>query len=693
MQARIKSFIFMKQIMACMLFFALLAGCNNSGKNTGSMERKYPAFDVQNMDTSVQPGDDFFVYVNGSWLKNNPIPADKNSTSAFDELLDRNRNDIKGIIEAAAAQKNAQPGSVAEKIGLFYNSGMDSLAIDEQGANPLKPYFDKIAGMKTVADVQAVAAYFQTYQVNPFFFLFSNSDAKNSESVIANTYQAGIGLPDRDYYFNTDESTVKIRQQYLVHVAKMFELLKDEPGVARKNAETIMKIETRFAKASFTRVENQDPQKTYNKYDLDGLNKLAPNIDWAGYFTSIGYPGITEVNVYQPGFLKELSSMLKTIPVSDWKTFFRWNLINTSAAYLSSDFANQNFDFYYKTLSGQEQMEPRWKLVLDVTSSSLGEAIGQLYVEKFFPAEAKQKMIDLVSNLKKSLKMRIENLAWMGPQTKLEAVAKLDKIAVKVGYPDVWRDYSGLTVSAQPYVLNLFNSSNFEFRYSMDKIGKPVDRTAWGMTPQTVNAYYDPGKNEIVFPAGILQPPFFNLYADDAINYGGIGLVIGHEMTHGFDNMGRQYDKDGNLRDWWTKEDSKAFEEHTNLLVDQYNQYEVLDSVFVNGKLTLGENIADLGGATVAYNAYRLSLDGKEEPKPIDGFTHYQRFFLAYAQIWRTNMRDEALRKKVKTNEHAPEKTRVNGVVYNMPEFYAAFPGIMHDDKLYRPVEQRPVIW
>ena len=590
----------MKKITIGILTLALLAGCTGKTQKNMDTEKKYPPFDIQNMDLSVKPGNDFFVYANGNWLKNNPIPADKNSRSSFDELVEKNRHDIREIIEEAAAAKDAQPGSITDKIGKFYNSGMDTIALEQQGLSPLKVFFGKIDSIRSIADVQTVAAWFQTYGMNPFFAIFSNQDAKNSSSVIAGCWQAGIGLPERDYYFNNDESTRKIREAYIVHLTKMFELLKDEPAVAEKNAQTIMKIETRLAKASFTNVENEDPQKTYNKVTIDGLKKLAPNMDWKSYFTLIGYPGISEINVSQPGFMKELSNMMKSVPVDDWKTFLRWHLINSSAAYLSQDFVNQNFDFYYRTLSGQEKMEPRWKLVLDVTSYSLGEAIGQLYVNKYFPPVAKQKMTDLVMNLKKSLKSRIENLSWMGPKTKIEALAKLEKMGIKVGYPDKWRDYSGLMVSSQPYILNLLNSGGFEFRYNMNKIGKPVDPTEWGMTPQTVNAYYNPNRNEIVFPAGILQPPFFNMYADDAINYGAIGMVIGHEMTHGFDNMGRQFDKDGNLRDWWTEEDSKTFEAHTKMLIDQYNQNQVLDSVFVNGKLTLGENIADFGGATVA---------------------------------------------------------------------------------------------
>jgi putative endopeptidase len=683
----------MNKLLMGIIALSLLAGCSSNGKKTMDSEKPYPAFDVQNMDTTINIGDDFYDYVNGNWIKNHPIPADKNSISVFDELADRNRDEIKEIVEEAAADKNAQSGSATQKIGTFYNTGMDTVAIDNEGTKPVDKYFAMIEAIKDVNDLLSVSALFQTYQAGPFFYLFSNQDSKNSTSIIAGCYQAGLGLPDRDYYFNDDASTKKLREEYVTHVAKMFELLKESPEVAQKNAQTVMTIETELAQASFTRVENQDPQKTYNKLDIEGLNKLAPNIDWGAYFSKTGYPDIKEVNIYQPSFFKELSKMLKTVSIDDWKTFLRWHLINATASYLSDDFVKENFDFYGNKLSGQEMMKPRWKRVLDETSGDLGELIGQLYVKKYFPPEAKQRMTDLVMNLKKSLKQRIENLAWMGPDTKEEAIAKLDKMGVKVGYPDKWRDYSGLEITTQPYVLNVMNAQNFDFRYSMDKIGKPVDPTEWGMTPQTVNAYYNPNRNEIVFPAGILQPPFFNMNADDAVNYGAIGMVIGHEMTHGFDNMGRQFDKDGNLRDWWTKEDSKAFEEHTKMLVDQYNKYEVLDSTFVNGQLTLGENIADLGGITVALNAYKLSREGKEKPEPIDGFSDLQRFFLSYAQIWRMNMREKELRRRVKTDEHSPAKVRINGVVYNVPDFYEAFPQVKPGDKLYRPADERPVIW
>ena len=672
---------------------ALVQGCTGNIKKNTEEVKIYPPFDVKNMDTSVKPGDDFYDYAIGTWVKNNPIPADKNSKNVFDELFERNRENIKEIIVDAASSKDAVPGSNKQKIGTFYNSGMDTVKITEQGLKPLQKFFDKIEAIKTIEDVQMTGAFMQSYSISPFFYLFSNQDSKNSTSVIAQCYQAGIGLPERDYYFNNDESTKKIRNKYLEHLTKMFELMKDEPATAGKNANTVMAIETQLAKASFTNVENQDPQKTYNKFNLHDLNKLSQNFKWEAYLEQTGNPDLKEINIYQPAFFTELGKMMKSVPVSDWKTFLRWQLINSTASYLSKDFEKQNFDFYYTTLSGQEKMEPRWKLVLDATSGSLGEAIGQLYVEKYFPPAAKERMTSLVMNLKTSLKQRIENLAWMGPQTKLEALAKLENMGVKIGYPNKWRDYSGLEITSDSYVMNILNSQAFEFRYTMNKVGKPVDREEWGMTPQTVNAGYYPNKNEIVFPAGILQPPFFNLDADDAVNYGAIGMVIGHEMTHGFDNHGRQFDKDGNLRDWWTKDDSRLFDERAAILIDQYNHFEVLDSVFVNGKLTLGENIADLGGATIAFNAYRLSLKGKDTPKSIDGFTDVQRFFLSYAQIWRTNMRDAELRKRVKTDEHSPAKVRINGVVYNMPEFYAAFSDIKRGDKLFRAPEKRPVIW
>jgi len=650
------------------------------------------AFSVKNMDLNVKPGDDFFEYVNGTWIKNHPVPQDKGRYDAFEELAEANRENIMDIFKEISDPKTPSTDAISKKIGDLYKSGMDTVTIEELGIKPLDDFFSRVNGIKSITDVQDVASYLQQFGVYPFFAVFSSPDQKNSNMMIANVWQTGIGLPERDYYFKTDDASKKIREAYKVHLEKMFELMNDDPKTASSNAQTVYNIETQFAKVSFTKVENQDPQKTYNKFTLGELKKLAPDFDWDQHLKTIGYPDITGFNINQPAFIEGFNKMLKSVSVEDWKTFLRWKIIDTYASFLSKKFEDQNFDFY-KLLSGEKAMPPRWKRALDVTSSRMGEAVGQLYVRKYFPPESKEKMLVLTGNLKNSLKNRIENLSWMGAETKSQALAKLEKMNIKIGYPDKWRDYSSLEIKADEYLGNILRSNRFEFAYNMDKAGKPVDRTEWGMTPQTVNAYYDPSINEIVFPAAILQPPFFNANADDAINYGAIGMVIGHEMTHGFDNMGRQFDKDGNLRDWWTAEDARQFEAHTSPLIDQFSKYEVLDSLFINGKLTLGENIADLGGLTIAYYAYQESLAGKSAPEKIDGYTGDQRFFMSFAQMWRGTLRDEFLRTLVNTNEHSPNKFRVNGTVFNMPEFYKAFPEVGPDNKLFIPAEKRPTIW
>ena len=672
------------------LIMALSAGCSDRMKSgSGTME----AFSVAGMDPQVRPGDDFYEYVNGTWNASHPIPEDKSSYDAFEEVMEKNREDLKQIVMEDAGGTDGANRAIHRKVRDFYESGMDSSRIEALGIDPLADVLARIDGIGSVGDVQEVAAYLQTSGLAPFFYIFSNPDFDNSEMMMANIYQSGLGLPDRDYYLKTDSATMKIRSDYLDHINRMFAMMDGQSGEDSGNAATIMDIETRLASASFTRVENQDPHKTSNRFTIAQIEEIAPGFDWSSFLDHIGYPDITEVNVFQPPFVKELGKMMKEVPVRDWKTFLRWKVIHRSAPYLSRQFVDENFNFYGKTFSGAQSLRPRWKRVLDVTNRNLGEAIGQLYVEKYFPPEAKERMLALVDNLKKSLRMRIENLEWMGPQTKEEALAKLDSMIVKVGYPDEWRDYSDLDVQPGDYMGNVVRSARFEFAYDMDKVGKPVDKKEWGMSPQTVNAYYNPAVNEIVFPAGILQPPFFNLGADDAINYGAIGMVIGHEMTHGFDNQGRQYDKDGNLRNWWTDQDAKEFEAHASVLVDQYNHYEVLDSEFINGQLTLGENIADLGGATVAYHAYLMSLGDGAEPEPIDGFTGEQRFFLGFAQVWRGTRREQSLRMALKVNPHSPGKYRVNGIVFNMPEFYAAFPDIGPGDSLYIPEDKRAVIW
>lgn len=668
----------------------LIFSCNGNEKNTDKIQ--VVALDVQNIDSTVKPGDDFYQFANGGWLKANPVPDDKTRWGVFNVLMEENNDKIKTIIDESAKTVNAEEGSNKQKIGDFYASGMDTLKIEQDGLANLKPEFDMIDGMATSEDVLKAVASFQKIGIPVFFYIYAGADEKNSSMMIANIWQGGLGMPDRDYYTSDDERSKHLRIAYLEHLGKIFGLMGDDEQTAKANADKIMEIETRLAKSSFTMLQNRDPQSTYNKLSLDELAKIAPDFDWNGYVRNIGYSQIDSINVSQLSFIKELSNVFKDLAVNDWKTFFRWKLIDNTAPYLSAAFENQNFEFFSKELSGQKQMQPRWKRVLGATSGALGEAIGQVYVEKYFPAEAKQKMVDLVNNLKTALSVRISNLSWMTEPTKKAAQEKLAAFGVKVGYPDKWRDYSGLKISRDSYVRNVLASNVFDFNYNMDKVGKAVDKTEWGMTPQTVNAYYSPNRNEIVFPAAILQPPFFNMDADDAVNYGAIGVVIGHEMSHGFDDQGSQYDKDGNLKNWWAEEDQVKYKEQTQKLVDQFDGFVAIDSLHLDGKLTLGENIGDFGGLTIALEALKVAMKDLDMNAKIDGFTPIQRFFLSNAVVWRGNIRDEALMRQVREDVHSPAKFRINGGLFNVPEFYEAF-NIKEGDKLYRSVEQRPVIW
>jgi len=663
-------------------------GCNQQGKEKSAE----PALNAANMDTTVKPGDDFYRFANGNWLKNNPIPAEYSRYGAFEVLEEENYDQLKTILADASADKNAAQGSINQKIRDFYNSGMDTVKIEKDGISPLKTELDQISAFATPADVQKMLIEQHASGNYPLFYLYSGADEKNSDMVIANTYQAGLGLPDRDYYLSDDARSKEIRAAYMVHMANMFVLAGETREQAEKDAATVMNIETELAKISSTRVELRNPVANYNKTDLSGLQKMAPGIDWKAYFEGIKLAPATEINIGQPKFIKGMAAMIQSVPVADWKVYFRWDLINSAASALSSEFDKEHFAFYGTVLTGAKEQRPRWKRMIDNTSNSLGEAVGQLYVQKFFPPEAKKRMIELVNNLKVSLGERINGLSWMSETTKKEAEAKLAKINVKIGYPDKWIDYSNLTIGTDSYYQNLKNARQFEVNRNMAKIGKPVDRSEWGMTPQTVNAYYSPNMNEIVFPAAILQPPFFFMNADDAVNYGAIGMVISHEMTHGFDDQGRQYDKDGNLHDWWQAEDSKNFESKTVVLVDQYNNYKMLENLHVDGKLTLGENIADLGGMNVAYNGLQKALAGKKQDEKIDGFTPDQRFFLSYAQVWRANTRDEETMRRLKEDVHSPAEARVNAIVYNIPAFYNAF-NIQPGDKRYITPENRADIW
>lgn len=668
----------------------LIFSCNGNEKNTDKIQ--VTALDVQYIDSTVKPGDDFYQFANGGWLKANPVPDDKTRWGVFNVLMEENNDKIKTIIDESAKTVNAEEGSNKQKIGDFYASGMDTLKIEQDGLANLKPEFDSIDAIATPEDVLKAVASFQKIGVPVFFYIYAGADEKNSSMMIANIWQGGLGMPDRDYYTSDDERSKHLRIAYLEHLGKIFGLMGDDEQTAKANADKIMEIETRLAKSSFTMLQNRDPQSTYNKLSLEELAKIAPDFNWNGYVRNIGYSQIDSINVSQLSFIKELSNVFKDVAVNDWKTFFRWKLIDNTAPYLSAAFENQNFEFFSKELSGQKQMQPRWKRVLGATSGALGEAIGQVYVEKYFPAEAKQKMVDLVNNLKTALSVRISNLSWMTEPTKKAAQEKLAAFGVKVGYPDKWRDYSGLKISRDSYVRNVLASNVFDFNYNMDKVGKAVDKTEWGMTPQTVNAYYSPNRNEIVFPAAILQPPFFNMDADDAVNYGAIGVVIGHEMSHGFDDQGSQYDKDGNLKNWWAEEDQVKYKEQTQKLIDQFDGFVAIDSLHLDGELTLGENIGDFGGLTIALEALKVAMKDLDMNAKIDGFTPVQRFFLSNAVVWRGNIRDEALMRQVREDVHSPAKFRINGGLFNVPEFYEAF-NIKEGDKLYRSVEQRPVIW
>ena len=674
-----------------MLTFLILSGIMFSCKNN-NMKKETHAINIANLDTTVKPGDDFFRYANGNWLKNNPIPAEFSIYGSFEELKEDNNKQLHSLMELAVADKNAKPGSINQKIADFYSSGMDSAAIEKTGIKAIQPELDKIDGIKTTPDLIKLVAYFHTSGVNQLFNFGSGQDDKNSEKIIAQLYQGGLGLPDRDYYLSKDDRSKEIRVEYAKHVSKIFELAGINKEQADKDAETVLDIETKLAQASSTRLELRDPIKNYNKTNLEGLKKLAPQFDWELYFTTVGLKTTDEINVGQPKFFTEMSKLTTTIPVDQWKIYFKWHLLHDASPFLTAAFQKEQFAFYSVVLSGIKEMKPLWKRVLNMTSYSLGEAVGQLYVEKYFPPDAKKRMLDLVNNLKDALKSRIEKLTWMGSATKKEALAKLAKMNIKIGYPDKWRDYSKLKVTRDSYYQNIMASSRFEFTRDLNKIGKPVDRNEWGMTPQTVNAYYNPNMNEIVFPAAILQPPFFFPTGDDAVNYGAIGVVIGHEMTHGFDDQGRLYDKEGNIKDWWTKEDAENFKNQTQVLIDQFSAYKMLDSLHVDGKLTIGENIADMGGLTVAYAALQKAMQGKDMNAKIDGFTSDQRFFLAYAQVWRGNTRDKELMRRLREDVHSPKEARVNGQVYNIPAFYKAF-NIKPADKRFKPEDKRPVIW
>jgi putative endopeptidase len=624
------------------------------------------------MNTSVDPCKDFYQYADGNWLANNPIPADRSSWGAGSQLQEQNLQILHGILDETAKDTSAPAGSIRQKIGTFYRVGMDESKIESEGATPLQEEFGRIAAIQNAEDLQKEIAHLHSMGIFPTFAFFVYQDFKDSNTNVGWLYQAGLGMPDREYYLSDDAKMKEIRTQYLGHVKKMFELLGDSTEKAAAEANTVMQIETRLANASMTPVQQRDPKAINNKKTQQDLASIAPSISWKLYFADIGIAEPKDMNVAQPLFVTEVGKMITEVNLDDWKTYLRWNLIDSTSEFLSSPFVNEDFRFNDQIIRGTKELRPRWKRVLSTIDSRMGEALGELYVAKAFSPDAKAKAQALVANLKASLHDRLSELDWIGDDTRKEGIRKLNAINVKVGYPDKWRDYSNLKIDKPTYVQNVMDADAFEFQRNINKLGKPPDRTEWGITVSTVNAYYNPNFNEIVFPAGILQPPFFDPLADDAVNYGGIGSVIGHELTHGFDDQGRQFDADGNLKDWWSPKDQENYLARAALIEKQYDGYIAIDEMRINGKLTLGENIADFGGLKIAYFALQKALKDKPVGK-IEGFTPDQRFFLSFAQGWRRNTRPETVRLMINTDPHSPPRFRVMGPLSRFPEFSQAF--------------------
>ncbi len=651
-----------------------LSSCVAAGAQNTAQLNPGHGLDLSLMDRSIMPCRDLYDFANGAWSKTAVIPADRSSFGVNTDIDERNLAIEKEVATAAASDTSAAEPSATAKVGAFYQAGMDTAAIDSAGASDLAPELARIAAIKDQAGLTDEIARFNRLGLDAPFAFGSEQDAVNSAQMIAGVYQSGLGLPDREYYLDADPASVAIRTKYQAHVARMMILLGDTPDVAAQEAAQIVALETRIARISLSRLAQRDPAAVYHRMTATQLAALAPNFAWTRYFADLQAPpaAYQAINVAMPAYTKSAADLISATPLPVWQTYLRWHLVDGAAPYLSDAFVNESFAFNGKVLSGTSELEPRWKRVLSVIDSEIGEDLGQLYVAKAFSPEAKQRATAMVLNLKATLRDDITHLTWMGPSTRAQALAKCDAMMIKVGYPDHWRDYSALHLTSASYVTDVLRGNEFEFQREVDKIGKPVDRTEWGMTPPTNNAYYDPSMNEIVFPAGILQPPFFSETADDAVNYGEIGATIGHEMTHGFDDEGRQYDAQGNLKNWWTAQDLANFKSRAGAIVTEYNGFIEVDKLHVNGALTLGENIADNGGTKIAYVALEKALAGKPRPL-LDGYTPEQRYFIAYAQSWRTSNRPEVLRRRLITDPHSPEIYRVNGVVSNMAEFYQAF--------------------
>jgi putative endopeptidase len=674
--------------VVCVLALAITGIGLRASSNTADKPGSW-GFDTANLDKTCKPCDDFYQFAMGGWMKANPIPPEYSTFGSFTRLADQNQHNLRQILEDATKTK-AAPGSNEQKIGDYYAGCMDTATIDAAGTKPIDPELARIAEVNTIAGLEAEAERLQSMGVGALFRFTSRQDLKDSTVMIGGASQGGLGLPEREYYTRNDEKSQQLRDAYVKHVATMLALLGDAADKSPQEAAVVLKIETALANVSTKNTELRDPEKNYHIMTLADLKTLTPNFSWEAYFRAVGHPELKQINIGQPDFFKGLDRELSATPIDDWKTYLRWHLVNSAAPGLPEKFVAEEFDFRGKTLTGAKEIQPRWKRCVQSTDRTLGEALGQLYVKRYFPSEAKARALEMVHHLLAALNDDLQTLPWMSPETRAQATLKLKAFAVKIGYTDKWRDYSALKIERSAYVQNYLRGAEFDFARRLDKIGKPVDRTEWGMTPPTVNAYNSSSMNEIVFPAGIMQPPFYDPKADDAVNYGGMGAVIGHEITHGFDDEGSKFDGHGNLRDWWTAEDRKNFDERASCVQTQFDGYEVEPGLHQNGKLVLGESIADLGGLAIAYAAYEKSLEGRPRPKDIEGFTPEQRFFLGWAQVWGANQRPEAARLQTKTNPHPLSRFRGIGAPSNLAEFAKAF-GCKKGDAMVR--EQSCKIW
>lgn len=674
----------------------LISGCNSQVNNNDvnsavSTQKTALASGIEkaNIDNSVRAQDNFYRYVNGGWMKNNEVPGDKTAIGSFYDLRDKADDDVKAIIEELAATENLKMGSDEQKVADLFRSYMDSENRDALGSKPIQPIFDAINNIKNSSELSEFFGKYQAVGVGSPLAFYISIDAKDSSRYATHIWQSGLGLPDKDYYFNEAERFTALRDGYLAHIEKMFDLAGLKGG--KEAAKTIMALETKLANYHWTRVQTRDSEKRYNKFAVSDLSTLTDAFDWSAYLSAQGVASQKDIIINQPDFIKGFGKLFAETPLKDWQTYLTFHTLSHFSPYLSTDIDNENFDFYSKQLSGRKEQRAQWKRGVSVVNRNLGEVIGKVYVGRHFTPQAKARMSELVENLRSAYGSSIDGLEWMSDDTKKSAHVKLAAFTPKIGYPDKWEDYSALTIKSDDLVGNLLRSSRLGHDKEVAKLGGPIHDWEWHMSPQTVNAYYSPTANEIVFPAAILQPPFFNMQADDAVNYGGIGAVIGHEMGHGFDDQGSKYDADGNLRNWWTEKDLEEFANRTKALVEQYANYQVFEDLNVNGELTLGENIGDLSGVTIAYKAYKASLNGKEAPV-IDGLTGDQRFFMGYAQIWRSKIVEKSMRNRVATDPHSPGEFRALGSLSNMNEFYDAF-DVKEGDAMYIAPEKRVKIW